>query len=56
MAGRRQRIASKRDDVGRRQTSPPVLLLGRAVIDEKPSLARILEKLAELWAQQSTKS
>jgi bifunctional non-homologous end joining protein LigD len=25
----------------------------RPVIDEKPNLARILEKLAELWAQQA---
>ncbi|MFL5483842.1 MAG: DNA ligase D [Gemmatimonadaceae bacterium] len=28
----------------------------RAVIDEKPNLARILENLAELWAQQSPKT
>jgi hypothetical protein len=28
----------------------------RPVIDEKPNLARILENLAELWAQQSSKT
>ncbi|HJP86568.1 MAG TPA: DNA ligase D [Gemmatimonadaceae bacterium] len=28
----------------------------RAVVDEKPNLARILEKLAELWSQQSPKT